>query len=747
MERVQFQQEQMLAELKDLVQKGLFTQKEAKQIMQKRTAFETALVRRIPKKSDFLRYATYEMSLETLRRQRAKRLNLEKGSPTISDYALVRRQFQIFERTLKKFKGDVGLWIQYIQVAKKEGARSLVGRITARALQLHPGVPSLYVFAASHELEHLSPSAARALLQRGLRLNANSVEMWREYVRMELGFVESLRRRWGVLGIDVKGKGKEVGADHATGTDGGANDPWAGLGDEDAEAVGNTLPMDVDPEEADEDEAARREIMNGAIVRSVISSAVKAITKVEMFVALHELISTYPSPPPLKESLLDHLHDLLHKTLPSHPAAIKLSSTRRLTPDLSGEPLQLSANVRKAVDDGVPGLADVYSDFLLEWCEKDVDNSLKAYLITPAPPVLVAAHIRLLVTYHASLGSALLPPKVNTPDGILRASRRHTTKTPASATVWQARLDAERQFAEPEAVKRAWDDARRQVQGEGCQKIWLWGLESHSLSRLLSLSSAVPGTKEGNLLVDPEATAEVELLEQLLHESQLIREPVVAGAIHEELLIRYAAASNRALPHHPHAPPRPSSTSAMAPRSTRVPAMTPDRAISSPRTPSLRVGTRASNAERDAELEARLARVQKIGTAYRPTARVWAELFAQETSPAPASHARSGGGAPSAADTAGDDPRGSGADYFGGDRRVLEVIYERWRRCDGVAAMSAWAAWLLRSGDGKEAIAVVARARGVLGEQDGLEVERRWKRVLDGDTADDGAEEEDVEEV
>ena len=44
----------------------------------------------------------------------------------------MRRQFQIFERALKKFKSDVALWIQYIQVAKKEGARSLVGRITAR---------------------------------------------------------------------------------------------------------------------------------------------------------------------------------------------------------------------------------------------------------------------------------------------------------------------------------------------------------------------------------------------------------------------------------------------------------------------------------------------------------------------------------------------------------------------------------------------------------------------------------------
>ena len=33
---------------------------------------------------------------------------------------------------MNKFKSDVGLWVQYIEVAKREGARALVGRITAR---------------------------------------------------------------------------------------------------------------------------------------------------------------------------------------------------------------------------------------------------------------------------------------------------------------------------------------------------------------------------------------------------------------------------------------------------------------------------------------------------------------------------------------------------------------------------------------------------------------------------------------
>ncbi|KAI0267025.1 U3 small nucleolar RNA-associated protein 6 [Gloeopeniophorella convolvens] len=64
----------MLTELKGLADKGLFAPPEIKQILARRTAFETALVRRIPRTTDFLRYAAYEMSLDALHRKRAARL-------------------------------------------------------------------------------------------------------------------------------------------------------------------------------------------------------------------------------------------------------------------------------------------------------------------------------------------------------------------------------------------------------------------------------------------------------------------------------------------------------------------------------------------------------------------------------------------------------------------------------------------------------------------------------------------------
>ncbi|KAI0044537.1 hypothetical protein FA95DRAFT_1496860 [Auriscalpium vulgare] len=456
MEKVHFQQEQMLAELKDLVQKGLFTQSEIKEIMKKRTAFETALVRRVAKKGDFLRYAAYEMGLETLRKKRVERLKIPPGPPSISDYALVRRQFYIFERALKKFKSDVGLWVQYIEVAKRENARTLVGRITARALQLHPNTPALYVLAAAHELDHLSPSTARTLLQRGIRLNGESVAMWREYVKMELGFVESLRRRWDLLGIELDGKGK------------GTSPP---------------PPLDDAVDDEVEGDAARIEIMNGAIVKSVITSAAKALPKIELFTALQHLISTYPSPEPLRAALLAHLHDELAAALPRDPEAVTLRATHALSGDPSGGALiDALKRANEALLEAQPqesqtaygrGLSDAYAAFVREWCAKPIDDHLKTYLVaslraqirrlSEPPPSLLAAHVRLMSTASPAAS----------PEKILRTARKYTALQRRAAGVWLARLDAEAAHASATDVRAAWAEARANVDAED---VWLWGV-------------------------------------------------------------------------------------------------------------------------------------------------------------------------------------------------------------------------------------------------------------------------------
>jgi hypothetical protein len=63
---------------------------------------------------------------------------VKRGPPSVGDYALVRRQFAVFERALKKFGADVALWVAYIRKAQDEGARALIGRLCARCVPLVP---------------------------------------------------------------------------------------------------------------------------------------------------------------------------------------------------------------------------------------------------------------------------------------------------------------------------------------------------------------------------------------------------------------------------------------------------------------------------------------------------------------------------------------------------------------------------------------------------------------------------------
>lgn len=79
---------------------------------------------------------------------------------------------------------------------------------------------------------------------------------------MELGFIESLRRRWDVLGIEEDDETADE-RDRALMIDG-----FRGQDD--------VIPVEVDDDaEKDEGEEARKEIMKGAIVKSVISNAVE----------------------------------------------------------------------------------------------------------------------------------------------------------------------------------------------------------------------------------------------------------------------------------------------------------------------------------------------------------------------------------------------------------------------------------------------------------------------------------------
>jgi hypothetical protein len=85
-------------------------------------------------------------------------------------------------------------------------------------------------------------------------------------------------------------------------------------------------------------------------------------------------------------------------------------------------------------------------------------------------PVLLAMHIKLLTQRTPS-------DRAKT----LRMAGKYTGKVPKSATVWLARLEAEKALGATRAVVEAtWREARRHAEGDGAEKVWLWMSEHFS---------------------------------------------------------------------------------------------------------------------------------------------------------------------------------------------------------------------------------------------------------------------------
>ena len=69
-------------------------------------------------------------------------------------------------------------------------------QVLTKALRLHPAVPGLWIYSAAWEFEHNGDiAAARALMQRGLRMCPKSEKLWLEYFRMELVYTEKMKER------------------------------------------------------------------------------------------------------------------------------------------------------------------------------------------------------------------------------------------------------------------------------------------------------------------------------------------------------------------------------------------------------------------------------------------------------------------------------------------------------------------------------------------------------------------------
>ena len=218
-EHVQAALDQMVAPLRDLMDRNIFSEPEIRAIVTRRRESEYLLRRRAARKADFIRYIEAEMMLEKLRNLRTvqqkrdhRRAQREKGlenepnkrdkEDPIGDVHIVQHIHLLFVRAIRKFRSDVSLHLQHADFCKSVKSWTKLGRVYAEALQIFPREAGIWIEAASHEFfgPNRSVKSARVLLQRALRLNGNSSEeLWLQYFVLELHYAQTLKGRRKIL--------------------------------------------------------------------------------------------------------------------------------------------------------------------------------------------------------------------------------------------------------------------------------------------------------------------------------------------------------------------------------------------------------------------------------------------------------------------------------------------------------------------------------------------------------------------
>ncbi|KAI7899389.1 U3 small nucleolar RNA-associated protein 6-domain-containing protein [Cokeromyces recurvatus] len=398
-EQVQYQLERMIPELEALEKHNIFSHTEVQSIVKNRSKFEHALHRRIKQKLDFLRAIEYETNLEKLRKKRIARMGLEREIiGTSVQYAGVRRILSLYQRATIRFKGDLSLWLQYIEFAKSSHSNKVLSSIFVQAIQYHPNNASLWIMAASFEYEQNSNmAAARILLQRALRLMPENQHLWHEYFRLELLYIEKIKLRRRVLGINQQKNAEDIEAmnvDEKEEEDDNTIQLPAVTG-EDVEKwkedEGQKKKIKLSEAEAAALEEANNPILQGLLSKIVYDNAIQAIADdIEFRKKFVEIYQEFTD----TEKHIDYIYETIRRDMNTSPVARAFLAKRYLFEYKNLQMMTMTDPAfipafRLCVQEFDTALKEVpltemwelYIQFLLDWHTVATEENLKLYLV------------------------------------------------------------------------------------------------------------------------------------------------------------------------------------------------------------------------------------------------------------------------------------------------------------------------------------------------------------------------------
>ncbi|KAF1810657.1 hypothetical protein P152DRAFT_420640 [Eremomyces bilateralis CBS 781.70] len=310
-DKARFYLEQSVPDLREYERKAIFTRDEISAITRKRAGFEHVLNSPGAPAPTFARYAEYEMNLDTLRQKRVKRLGIKDR-----DHSGQKRIFSILNRATKRHRGDVGLWMQYIEYARKERAHKRLEEILTSVLRLHPTKPQLWIYAARYAAESDGDVAAgRNYLQRGLRFCVKCRSLWLEYMKLEMLYIAKIEGRRQVFGGHIK-----IAAKSQSEQEEGADADMIQLPDGSEEALAG------DASELASDSIDKLEpILNGAIPIAVFDAAMKDFDfDLSLAEEIFDMITDFSSLP-CSRTILQHIWSEMEEQAEDDPLTILCS--------------------------------------------------------------------------------------------------------------------------------------------------------------------------------------------------------------------------------------------------------------------------------------------------------------------------------------------------------------------------------------------------------------------------------------
>lgn len=255
------------------------------------------------------------------------RKKIEHSSP----HASQARVFNIYERAVFRHPGCVTLWREYLDYAAKVKATKRWKKIVTRALRLHPMDVALWKLAGRRAAIDGDMEGSRGFFMRGCRFCNSTPELWVEYARVEMEWLERQEKKKG-----GKEKGHEASnATHAV----DEGDVMMFDDDDDDDEFGNGADGDViipDPladEENKRAKEARKALegdalkklekspaMEGAIPKAIFDVAQKqpfwnAATG-EVFFDMFAIFTSVSA----QETIIQHVLNAMVEAYPIHPS-------------------------------------------------------------------------------------------------------------------------------------------------------------------------------------------------------------------------------------------------------------------------------------------------------------------------------------------------------------------------------------------------------------------------------------------